>query len=164
MPFELPMRSLAQLLCDRELAVDGETREAKGGTEGCRVLPSVAASMNTTSPKSSLAKLGLHPKTKPFRVMVLGQSGVGKTAIHRSHKEKATDYRLHDCSSINIQTESSNETDARRFELHGSTPSYWRGKIDGTWTLMAKGTKPHNPRQFRDTTIGADPKPEIGST
>ena len=32
--------------------------------------------MNTTS---SLAKLGLYPKTKPFRVMVLGQSGVGKT-------------------------------------------------------------------------------------
>lgn len=35
--------------------------------------------MNTTSPKSSLVKLGLHSKTKPFRVMVLGQSGVGKT-------------------------------------------------------------------------------------
>ncbi|XP_055645052.1 ras-related and estrogen-regulated growth inhibitor isoform X2 [Toxorhynchites rutilus septentrionalis] len=37
--------------------------------------------MNTTSPKSSLGKLGLHSKTKPFRVMVLGQSGVGKTAM-----------------------------------------------------------------------------------
>ncbi|XP_058815516.1 ras-related and estrogen-regulated growth inhibitor isoform X2 [Topomyia yanbarensis] len=37
--------------------------------------------MNTTSPKSSLVKLGLHSKTKPFRVMVLGQSGVGKTAM-----------------------------------------------------------------------------------
>ncbi|XP_062552464.1 ras-related and estrogen-regulated growth inhibitor isoform X2 [Armigeres subalbatus] len=37
--------------------------------------------MNTTSPKSSLVRLGLHSKTKPFRVMVLGQSGVGKTAM-----------------------------------------------------------------------------------
>ncbi|CAD7079832.1 unnamed protein product [Hermetia illucens] len=37
--------------------------------------------MNTTSPKSSLAKLGLHSKQKPLKVMVLGQSGVGKTAM-----------------------------------------------------------------------------------
>ena len=37
--------------------------------------------MNTTSPKSSLAKLGLHSKQKPLRVMVLGQSGVGKTGV-----------------------------------------------------------------------------------
>ncbi|XP_055596355.1 ras-related and estrogen-regulated growth inhibitor [Uranotaenia lowii] len=37
--------------------------------------------MNTTSPKSSLVKLGLHSKSKSFRVMVLGQSGVGKTAM-----------------------------------------------------------------------------------
>uniref|UniRef100_A0A336MVC8 small monomeric GTPase n=2 Tax=Culicoides sonorensis TaxID=179676 RepID=A0A336MVC8_CULSO len=38
--------------------------------------------MNSTSPKSSLAKLGLHSnKQKTFRVMVLGQSGVGKTAM-----------------------------------------------------------------------------------
>lgn len=36
--------------------------------------------MNSTSPKSSLAKLGLHShKQKTFRLMVLGQSGVGKT-------------------------------------------------------------------------------------
>ena len=36
--------------------------------------------MNSTSPKSSsLAKLGLHNKHKSLRVMVLGQSGVGKT-------------------------------------------------------------------------------------
>ncbi|CAH0721688.1 unnamed protein product, partial [Brenthis ino] len=33
------------------------------------------------SPKSSLAKLVLYPKQKPFRVMVLGQSGVGKSAL-----------------------------------------------------------------------------------
>lgn len=33
----------------------------------------------TTSPKSSLAKLGLYPKPKPFKIMVLGQSGVGKS-------------------------------------------------------------------------------------
>ena len=37
--------------------------------------------MNTTSPKSSLAKLGLHTKQKSLKVMVLGQSGVGKTAM-----------------------------------------------------------------------------------
>ncbi|XP_055920994.1 ras-related and estrogen-regulated growth inhibitor isoform X2 [Eupeodes corollae] len=36
--------------------------------------------MNTTSPKSSLAKLGLTTsKTKTIKVMVLGQGGVGKT-------------------------------------------------------------------------------------
>ncbi|XP_072941780.1 ras-related and estrogen-regulated growth inhibitor isoform X2 [Epargyreus clarus] len=34
-----------------------------------------------TSPKSSLAKLVLYPKAKPFKVMVLGQSGVGKSAL-----------------------------------------------------------------------------------
>ncbi|XP_063530840.1 ras-related and estrogen-regulated growth inhibitor [Cydia strobilella] len=37
--------------------------------------------MSTTSPKSSLAKLGLYPKPKPFKIMVLGQSGVGKSAL-----------------------------------------------------------------------------------
>lgn len=37
--------------------------------------------MNTTSPKSSLAKLGIHSKQKSLKVMVLGQSGVGKTAM-----------------------------------------------------------------------------------
>ncbi|XP_053692637.1 ras-related and estrogen-regulated growth inhibitor [Sabethes cyaneus] len=37
--------------------------------------------MTSVSPKSSLVKLGLHSKAKPFRVMVLGQSGVGKTAM-----------------------------------------------------------------------------------
>ncbi|XP_075153938.1 ras-related and estrogen-regulated growth inhibitor isoform X2 [Haematobia irritans] len=37
--------------------------------------------MNTTSPKSSLAKLGIHTKQKSLKVMVLGQSGVGKTAM-----------------------------------------------------------------------------------
>lgn len=37
-------------------------------------------SMSTaTSPKSSLAKLVLYSKPKPFKVMVLGQSGVGKS-------------------------------------------------------------------------------------
>lgn len=35
--------------------------------------------MNATSPKSSLAKLGIHTKQKPLRIMVLGCSGVGKT-------------------------------------------------------------------------------------
>lgn len=35
--------------------------------------------MNTTSPKSSLAKLGLYPRQKALKVMVLGQSGVGKS-------------------------------------------------------------------------------------
>lgn len=34
--------------------------------------------MITTSPKSSLAKLGLS-KQRPLRVMVIGQGGVGKT-------------------------------------------------------------------------------------
>ncbi|KOB69659.1 putative MRAS2 [Operophtera brumata] len=33
----------------------------------------------TTSPKTSIAKLVLYPKPKPFKVMVLGQSGVGKS-------------------------------------------------------------------------------------
>ncbi|CAK1578396.1 unnamed protein product [Parnassius mnemosyne] len=36
---------------------------------------------STTSPKSSLAKLVLYPKQKPFKIMVLGQSGVGKSAL-----------------------------------------------------------------------------------
>ncbi|XP_026748240.2 ras-like protein family member 11A [Galleria mellonella] len=36
---------------------------------------------STTSPKTSLAKLVLYPKPKPFKVMVLGQSGVGKSAL-----------------------------------------------------------------------------------
>lgn len=35
--------------------------------------------MNVTSPKSSLAKLGFHPRQKSLKVMVLGQGGVGKT-------------------------------------------------------------------------------------
>nr|XP_026491521.1 ras-related and estrogen-regulated growth inhibitor [Vanessa tameamea]XP_026491522.1 ras-related and estrogen-regulated growth inhibitor [Vanessa tameamea] len=35
----------------------------------------------TPSPKSSLAKLVVYPKPKPFKVMVLGQSGVGKSAL-----------------------------------------------------------------------------------
>lgn len=35
--------------------------------------------MNATSPKSSLAKLGLYPRQKSLKVMVLGQSGVGKS-------------------------------------------------------------------------------------
>ncbi|KAJ3666464.1 hypothetical protein Zmor_001905 [Zophobas morio] len=37
--------------------------------------------MNATSPKSSLAKLGLYPRQKTLKVMVLGQSGVGKSAM-----------------------------------------------------------------------------------
>ncbi|XP_044258927.1 ras-like protein 3 [Tribolium madens] len=37
--------------------------------------------MNATSPKSSLAKLGLYPRPKTLKVMVLGQSGVGKSAM-----------------------------------------------------------------------------------
>ncbi|XP_045459619.1 ras-related and estrogen-regulated growth inhibitor [Melitaea cinxia] len=35
----------------------------------------------TLSPKSSLAKLVLYPKAKSFKVLVLGQSGVGKSAL-----------------------------------------------------------------------------------
>ncbi|KPJ16946.1 Ras-related and estrogen-regulated growth inhibitor [Papilio machaon] len=35
---------------------------------------------STTSPKSSLAKLVLYPKQKPFKVMVLGQSGESEYA------------------------------------------------------------------------------------
>lgn len=35
--------------------------------------------MNSTSPKSSLAKIGLQPKPKPIRVLIIGTSGVGKT-------------------------------------------------------------------------------------
>ncbi|KAL3280412.1 hypothetical protein HHI36_017894 [Cryptolaemus montrouzieri] len=37
--------------------------------------------MNVTSPKSSLAKLGFYPRQKSLKVMVLGQGGVGKTAM-----------------------------------------------------------------------------------
>lgn len=39
--------------------------------------------MNATSPKSSLAKLGLYPRQKTLKVMVLGQSGVGKSGKSR---------------------------------------------------------------------------------
>lgn len=35
--------------------------------------------MNSTSPKSSLAKICLHTKPKPFRILILGTAGVGKT-------------------------------------------------------------------------------------
>ncbi|KAG5892302.1 hypothetical protein JTB14_023482 [Gonioctena quinquepunctata] len=37
--------------------------------------------MNATSPKSSLAKLGLYPRPKTLKVMILGQGGVGKSAM-----------------------------------------------------------------------------------
>ncbi|XP_075234947.1 ras-related and estrogen-regulated growth inhibitor [Lycorma delicatula] len=39
------------------------------------------AIMATTSPKSSFCKIGLCSKHKPLKVMVLGQSGVGKSAL-----------------------------------------------------------------------------------
>lgn len=39
--------------------------------------------MNATSPKSSLVKLGLYPRQKTLKIMVLGQAGVGKSGnIH----------------------------------------------------------------------------------
>ncbi|XP_063823389.1 ras-related and estrogen-regulated growth inhibitor [Ostrinia nubilalis] len=44
-------------------------------------MATVVSMSSTTSPKSSLAKLVLCPKPKPFKVMVLGQSGVGKSAL-----------------------------------------------------------------------------------
>jgi len=51
----------------------------------CRLLFLVSA-MNATSPKSSLVKLGLHTnKQKTLKVMVLGQSGVGKTGEFSAH-------------------------------------------------------------------------------
>ncbi|XP_066251075.1 ras-related and estrogen-regulated growth inhibitor isoform X1 [Euwallacea similis] len=37
--------------------------------------------MNVTSPKLSLAKLGLYPRPKTLKVMILGQAGVGKSAM-----------------------------------------------------------------------------------
>lgn len=37
--------------------------------------------MNTSPTKSSLAKLGLSSRSRSLRVLVLGQSGVGKTAL-----------------------------------------------------------------------------------
>nr|XP_022909403.1 ras-related and estrogen-regulated growth inhibitor-like [Onthophagus taurus] len=37
--------------------------------------------MNATSPRSSLVKLGLCPRQKTLKVMVLGQAGVGKSAM-----------------------------------------------------------------------------------
>ncbi|KAJ0179363.1 hypothetical protein K1T71_005075 [Dendrolimus kikuchii] len=44
-------------------------------------MTAVMAMSTATSPKSSLAKLVLYSKPKPFKVMVLGQSGVGKSAL-----------------------------------------------------------------------------------
>ncbi|CAH0397476.1 unnamed protein product [Chilo suppressalis] len=44
-------------------------------------MATVLAMSTTTSPKSTLAKLVLGPKPKPFKVMVLGQSGIGKSAL-----------------------------------------------------------------------------------
>lgn len=38
--------------------------------------------MNSTSPKSSLAKIGLHTKPRPFRILILGSSNVGKTGTY----------------------------------------------------------------------------------
>lgn len=35
--------------------------------------------MPSSSPKSSLSKLGLHIKQRPIKVMIVGQRGVGKT-------------------------------------------------------------------------------------
>ncbi|CAG9766807.1 unnamed protein product [Ceutorhynchus assimilis] len=37
--------------------------------------------MSATSPKLSLAKLGLYPRPKTLKVMILGQAGVGKSAM-----------------------------------------------------------------------------------
>ncbi|KAG6458510.1 ras-related and estrogen-regulated growth inhibitor [Manduca sexta] len=44
-------------------------------------MATIMAVNTTTSPKNSLAKFVLSPKTRPFKVMVLGQSGVGKSAL-----------------------------------------------------------------------------------
>ncbi|CAK1551826.1 unnamed protein product [Leptosia nina] len=41
----------------------------------------VSMSSSITSPRTSLAKFVLCPKSKPFKIMVLGQSGVGKSAL-----------------------------------------------------------------------------------
>lgn len=43
------------------------------------IITVVVAMSTSTSPKTSLAKLVLYPKAKPFKIMVLGQSGVGKS-------------------------------------------------------------------------------------
>lgn len=40
--------------------------------------------MNGTTPKLSLAKLGLYPKPKTLKVMVLGQAGVGKSGKYQN--------------------------------------------------------------------------------
>jgi len=51
--------------------------------------------MNATSPKSSLVKLGLHTnKQKTLKVMVLGQSGVGKTGKCQVFSNNKTDTHL----------------------------------------------------------------------
>lgn len=52
--------------------------QTKSNTVNGQVWPQVTMT-SATSPKSSLAKLVLYPKPKPFKVMVLGQSGVGKS-------------------------------------------------------------------------------------
>jgi hypothetical protein len=46
--------------------------------KNCLKINKLIMKMNSASPKSSLVKLGLQ-KQKPFRVMILGQGGVGKT-------------------------------------------------------------------------------------
>ncbi|XP_071054693.1 ras-related and estrogen-regulated growth inhibitor-like [Onthophagus taurus] len=37
--------------------------------------------MNAVSPRSSLVKLGLYPRQKTLKVIVLGQAGIGKSAM-----------------------------------------------------------------------------------
>lgn len=41
--------------------------------------------MNATSPKSSLAKLGLCPRPKTLKIMILGQGGVGKSGKYNNN-------------------------------------------------------------------------------
>lgn len=52
-----------------------------GGNGECTEVMKLQLMATVTSPKSSFCKISLCPKQKPLKVMVLGQSGVGKSAL-----------------------------------------------------------------------------------
>lgn len=83
--------------CDMPFSswIDPRKAESKAEPRELTKDNSLELNMNSTSPKSSLAKIGLHPKPKPFRILILGTSGVGKTGNYFS--------LIHICLSISTK-------------------------------------------------------------
>lgn len=68
------------------------------------VFGKISIKMPSSSPKSSLSKLGLHIKQRPIRVMIVGQRGVGKTGectlkLNCNRKVSKTNVHISKCWS-----------------------------------------------------------------